>query len=146
MENMSMIQWRLMKLEQSKRLPSNGAKERTRKLPSWFIRGPPFEANMLLMRTFWITPCLDSQVLTLKWKSRTKVSMSWCLLCLEHHHRIAKDNRRCYRLDHRSGFNLDHDLFHRVHQTGLLWVILVHPPCVRHLLYQSGYPWGRVSP
>ena len=107
--------------------------------------GMLFKANMLLIRTFWIATCLDSQILILKWKNRTETLMSWCLFLLEHNHWVANDSRGYYWPVDLSGFDLDHDLFHRVHSAGVLWVVLVHTPCFYHLLYRSGYPRGRVS-
>lgn len=104
------------------------------------------EPNMPLIRTFWIAPCLDCQILIQKWKNRTETLMSWCLFLLEHSHWVANDNLRCYWPVDLTGFDLDDDLFHRVHPAGILWAVLVHTPCFHHLLYRSDYPRGRVSP
>lgn len=102
--------------------------------------------NVLLTSTLCIAPCLDSQMLILKWKNRTESLMWWCLFLLEHNHWVANYNRRHYWPIDLSGFDLDHDLFHRVHPAGVLWIILVYAPCFHHLLYRSGYPRSGVSP
>lgn len=104
------------------------------------------KVSVLLTHTFWIAPCLDSQMLILKWKNRTETLLWWCLFLLEHNRRVANYNRGHYWPIDLSGFDLDHDFFHRIHPAGVLWIVLVHAPCFHHLLYWSGYPRSRVSP
>lgn len=123
----------------------NWGREKGKGAPFLNRVGTLLEANKLLI-TVWTLPCLNSQGLILKWKNRAKILMSQCLFLLEHNHWVANNNCGRHWSDDFSGFNLDPDVFHRVHQTSLLWVVLVHTPRFHHLLYQSGYPRGRVSP
>lgn len=111
------------------------------------------EVNMLLRETLWMAPCLKSQVLVLKVKKKKEKKSARIFIVtvfffffLEHNHWIAKDNSGRHRPGDLSGFSLDHDLINRVHQTGLLWVVLVHTPCFHRLLSQPGHPWDGVSP
>lgn len=87
-----------------------------------------------------------SLVLVLKLQNCTKIWVYWHLFLLEHNHWATDEPRRHYWPGDLRGFDSDHDLFEWVHQTVLLWAVLVYTPYFRHLLHQSGHPWSRVSP
>lgn len=97
-------------------------------------------------KTLSIALCLGPLVLILIQVQKPKTLIWWPLHLLEHNHWAPNDSLGDHWPGDLSGFDLDHDLFNRVHQTVLLWAILVYAPCFHHLLHQSGHPWRRVSP